>query len=738
MQYSIQPPRTLALILILALGLLLSTATKPGFAAETYQNTGQITFLNPSSSPPNLPEIAMPYPSTIEVSGLSGSITKVTVIITGFRHTFPNSVDLLLIGPDGKQVLLMSDAGGGTADPPPTVNLTFTDDAAQPLSSGSIATGVYRPSNYAPNDTFPTPGPGALGPTPNLALSVFNLTNPNGSWRLFAVEDTSGTSGSIDGWSLQIETADLATEVSSAQPSVDAGTTLTYNVTVHNYGTEAVGGPTVTIDIPTGTSFSSVTPPAGWDCPASPGATSFTCTTASFPRESPSAPAPVITVNVQVSEALAVGTPITPRATISSAVPEADSTNNSATATINVTTLADLSVALVDSPDPVNAGAPLTLAVAATNSGPSNAANPQLTIPIPASTTFVSLTQADGWSCATPAPDGTGNIICTRDVFSITTNNFSLVIKANPDLGSTATINSSGSISSDTADNNLTNNSDADTTSITTATDLEVTVTSAPDPVSAAANLDYTIVVTNKGPSNAASTTLATAVRSGTTFVSLETPAGWTCSAPPIGSIGPVSCTNDSFGVTTATFHLTVQVLSGTPVGTVLTHESSVSSSTPETIVNNNSATDTTGVTVNADLAVTQAGVGTEVKVGTTLTYQIRVNNSGPEPAEAVTLTTGTPQHTTLVTLQAPAGWNCPTLTAGFTGSITCTHPALDVTTNVLELKVLLAKVPTGTSVPFSATVQSTTEDGAPANNTVSLDSRAVPPFRSFLPSVRR
>ncbi len=52
-----------------------------------------------------------------------------------------------------------------------------------------------------PDDDFPAPAPAQDGAS---ALSAFHGTNPNGTWRLFAVDDSSGDLGSLDDWSLHI------------------------------------------------------------------------------------------------------------------------------------------------------------------------------------------------------------------------------------------------------------------------------------------------------------------------------------------------------------------------------------------------------------------------------------------------------------------------------------------------------------------------------------------------------
>src|SRR4051794_14411664 len=52
-----------------------------------------------------------PYPSTVNISGVDGVIDHVVVDIV-LTHSNPDDLDILLVGPTGVKVLLMSDAGG--------------------------------------------------------------------------------------------------------------------------------------------------------------------------------------------------------------------------------------------------------------------------------------------------------------------------------------------------------------------------------------------------------------------------------------------------------------------------------------------------------------------------------------------------------------------------------------------------------------------------------------------------
>src|SRR5256712_2190391 len=65
---------------------------------------------------------------------------------------------------------------------------------------------------------------------------------------------------------------------------------------------------------------------------------------------------------------------------------------------LTVTGSADLSITKTDNPDPVNAGATLTYTVTVTNSGPSTAANVQVTDNLPAGVTFQTAS-GTGWTC---------------------------------------------------------------------------------------------------------------------------------------------------------------------------------------------------------------------------------------------------------------------------------------------------------------------------------------------------
>ncbi len=105
--------------------------------------------------------IASPYPSTINVSGLAGLVTKATVTLTNLNHTWPSDIDALLVSPTGQKSYLMAKCGSSFTIN--NVTLTFDDAATNsPLPHFSqIVSGTNRPTSYA---LAAPPFPPALDP----------------------------------------------------------------------------------------------------------------------------------------------------------------------------------------------------------------------------------------------------------------------------------------------------------------------------------------------------------------------------------------------------------------------------------------------------------------------------------------------------------------------------------------------------------------------------------------------
>ncbi|NIQ91673.1 MAG: DUF2341 domain-containing protein, partial [Deltaproteobacteria bacterium] len=161
---------------------------------EIFSNSSSLTI--PDSGQASL------YPSNITVSGVTGTVTKVTVSVYGLNHTWADDIDMLLVGPGGQTVMLMSDQGNDDAI---SLNLTFDDDAPSDLPDATTASsGTYKPIVTAQNDAMNGPAP--AGPYGTL-LSDFNGVDPNGTWSLYIMDDAANDAGSLSGgWELAITT----------------------------------------------------------------------------------------------------------------------------------------------------------------------------------------------------------------------------------------------------------------------------------------------------------------------------------------------------------------------------------------------------------------------------------------------------------------------------------------------------------------------------------------------------
>jgi subtilisin-like proprotein convertase family protein len=238
-------PLLLVLVLVLAAGAL-ARPVPASAAATTVSSSTPITI--PAEALVNEEGTASPYPSSIVVSGLSGVITDVNVTLNGVSHTYPLDLDLLLVGPGGQQVMLMSDVGGDMDIS--AVNLTF-DDAAAALLATPVVSGTFQPTNLVGDDGHADalPAPAPAGPH-GTTLSVFTGTAPNGTWSLFVVDDAPDDSGAITaGWSLTLTTTEGRPALSQLSPNRVPLTSTPQTITIR--GSTFVDGATVTIGLKT-------------------------------------------------------------------------------------------------------------------------------------------------------------------------------------------------------------------------------------------------------------------------------------------------------------------------------------------------------------------------------------------------------------------------------------------------------------------------------------------------------
>jgi uncharacterized repeat protein (TIGR01451 family) len=598
-------------------GLLVVLASPVG--AATFSNTGSISLPDPNCTDPDK---AVPYPSTIAVSGVTGPIADVNVTLNGVSHPFQEDIDALLVGPAGQNLVLVSDAGNGLSSAT-NVTLTLDDEAASDLPVtqwGAPNSSVsYRPKDYDPGgavDIFPAPAP---APSTATALSVFDGTDPNGTWSLYLTDDACDTGGSVGGgWALNITTstgaATTTSEISSPNPST-VGQSVTFTATVMSGGSPVTTGTVtfkegatvlaanVSVNASGQASFSSSTLAEGNHV--------ITATyngTASFATSSGSVNQRVDNATVHTGNTYCNPGAITTPVTLGAATPYP----SNIFVTGAPTTLGDVNVQLknVTHPFPEDmdmllvgpAGQNLVLVSDAGN-GSSPANNVTLTLddaaasvlpqgPWGAANSSVTYqpkdydpgAEVDTFAAPAPAPSAATALSTFNGSNPNGTWSLYVVEDGIPDAG---TIAGGWCV----------------TLTPPPQADVAVTKTDSPDPVVAGGNITYSIGVSNSvAGSTAASVVLTDAMPANTTFVSLASPGGWTCNSLTVGGTGTLTCNRASLTPADGaqSFTLVVRVKLQTPSATSISNTATVTATGDTTLAGNNVATTGTAVTFSA------------------------------------------------------------------------------------------------------------------------------------------
>jgi uncharacterized repeat protein (TIGR01451 family) len=277
---------------------------------------------------------------------------------------------------------------------------------------------------------------------------------------------------------------------------------------------------------------------------------------------------------------------------------------------------------------------------------------------------------------ATPNPqDKAGTVTCDLGFID---SGHSAVIEIPVTADEAQNINDLVTVTSDTTDPDLTNNTAADEVNVIEIADLEIFKDCKPDePLLAGQPGICTIMVKNWGPSTAENVTLKDVhVSNGTFNFGTITETQGSCSETSNPQVlgGEVNCNlGDLAPGADAT--VTVELLSNE--GQNINDTVIVSSDTLDSDNTNNSASDGVGVEPVADLSLTKVGAPDPVIAGTPLTYDLEVSNSGPSTAVNVVIEDVLPVGVTIVSVNSPDG----TCNAGVPGDAalptTCTVNSL-------------------------------------------------------------
>ncbi|HEX7831359.1 MAG TPA: DUF11 domain-containing protein, partial [Thermoanaerobaculia bacterium] len=471
--------------------------------------------------------------------------------------------------------------------------------------------------------------------------------------------------------------ADLA--ISKSGPaSANVGDPLVYTVSVTNNGPSPATNVVVSDITPTGIAFQS----NSGAC-----ASAYPCNLGTLN----SGQTAIITSTYSIPTNYA-GASVINTATATSDVNDPDSSDNTSAATTTITPEADLGIDK-SGPPSIAPGQLIIYTLSITNAGPTSATSVVVADPTPAGLTWIS----NSGDCVTAFPCNLGTL--TSGATASITATFSVPANyAGTSVSNTATISSA------TFDGNSANDSSTEVTPVVAQADLSI-VKSGPAFFDAAQDVVYTITVTNLGPLTANNIFVADATPPGLTFVSNS---GACAGAFPC-ALGTLA--SGQSAVITSTFHVPIGY-----AGTTITNTASVSASTLDIAIANNSSTVTTPRATGAiaDLSIIKQGPGSATS-GSTATFELTIRNNGPMHATSITVSDPTPAGLTFLSSSGA----CPT---GFPCTITALAPGQSAVT---EATYFVQAAP-GASITNVATVASAASDPTSSNDSSSATTEIV------------
>ena len=413
--------------------------------------------------------------------------------------------------------------------------------------------------------------------------------------------------------------ADIAITKSVDNPVPDFGTNVTFNLTATNNGPSSATGVQVTDALPAGLTFVSA---------SASGATTYSSgiwDIGTLGNGSSATLAIVATVNTTA--------PTTNTGTKTAEVqPDPVAGNNSASATITPTALADLAITkTVSNPTP-DLGSNVTFMVTAHNNGPNAASGVKVADVLPAGLTFVSAAPSVGTSYS-------GGVWTIGPLANGASATLSIVATVN----TTAPVTNTATKTAETEVDPVAGNDSATAAITPVAADIAITKTVDNSTPNQNTNVTFTVTATNNGPSNATNVVVSDMLPAGLTLFSSSATVGsyssgtgaWTIPALANGANGTLSIVATVTGTTLVTNTAT-----------------KIAEVQPDPVGGNNAAfVSVTGQA--ADIALTKVVSNSTPNLGTNVTFTVGAHNNGPSNATGVVVTDLLPAGLTLVSATA-------------------------------------------------------------------------------------
>ncbi|MFN0108247.1 MAG: hypothetical protein ACKVZH_05270 [Blastocatellia bacterium] len=522
---------------------------------------------------------------------------------------------------------------------------------------------------------------------------------------------------------------DMAITKTNNTNTLVPGTQTTYTIVVTNSGPSAAVGAHVKDIMPAGLVIGAWTCAAssGSSCGQASGTVNIDTTVSLLPGGTAT-----YTVNATVAST-ATGT-LTNTATVTAAAGTTDpnTANNSATDTDALAPTSDLSITKSNNTTVVTAGSQVTYTINVLNNGPSAVTGAAVvdTLPTKLTNATWACLASSGSSCE--ATSGAGSINTTVNLANGGNATFTITATVAADTLGTLTNTATVSAPSGSTDPSSGNNSASDTDNVISQANLRIAKNATPTQPIPGAPFNYTITVTNDGPSPVTGATVTDNVPAILTNVS------WICVASSGSSCGQANGTGSinttvnlaSAGTATFTMTATLPADATAPVTNAASVTPPSGSTDPDSSNNQTSVTSTP--VPNGDVAITKTANVTQIKAGDEVTYTITARNNGPSVATGVVVTDPLPNGVTLVSATSTQG------TCSGTTTVTCNIGALAaIAPNNSAVVTIKIRVPFTFPVgPLSnlATVTSSTTDPTGNNNSnTSVVTVNPPPGAKFM-----
>ena len=619
-----------------------------------------------------------------------------------------------------KYTLVVANAGplaanGTVVQDPAVANFTATAVACTAVSGGAVcpSSAVLTVANLqGAGISIPTlPNGGTVTLTVSGTAGAANITNVAGVTPPAGLVNSNPTPTSTAVTTVT-PGADVATAL-SFPASVNAGQPVTGTLLFTNSGPSSAAGVTYTLSVAANLAAAPTLSglPAGATYTYIPGTGVITLSGMPATLASGTSVGPITVSYTQPASGTSVVT-----STINSTTPDPNPANNTATVTIAGSLIADVAAKLTF-PASVNAGQPVAGTVLFTNNGPSTAAGVTYTLSVAANLAAApTLSGLPAGATYTYVP-GTGVITLTGMPATLASGSNVGPITVSYTQPGSATSVVTATINSTTTDPNPANNTATATITGSLIADV-ATALSFPASVNAGQPVAGTVLFTNNGPSTAAGVTYTLSVAANLAVAPTLSglPAGATYTYVP--GTGVITLTGMPATLASGTNLGPITVSYTQPGSATSVVTATINSTTTDPNPANNTATVTIAGSMIADVATALSFPG-NVNAGQPVAGTVLFTNNGPSTATGVTYTLSVAANLaaapTLSGLPAGATY---TYVPG-TGVITLTGmPAtLASGTNLGPITVSYTQPGSATSV-VTATINSTTTDPHPANNT--------------------